>query len=208
LRAENLIARLTVGQDNIGIRSNEDARPKNRSVEDKYIKAENRTGLTRAAVLVPIISRDDGLKVLLTKRAKNLKNHPGQISFPGGSVDDTDLNAQHTALRETEEEVGLDPSHVEVIGQLDQYIVGTGYLVSPVIGLIKPPFKLIRQEAEVAEIFEVPLDFLIEPKNFKRYAREFNGTVHHHFSLTWQSYFIWGATAGMLRNLSERLLNE
>ena len=208
MRAENLIARLNVDQDNIGIRSNEDARPKNRSVEDKYIKAKNRTGLTRAAVLVPIISRDDGLTVLLTKRTENLKNHPGQISFPGGSVDDTDLNAQHTALRETEEEVGLDPSHVEVIGQLDQYIVGTGYLVSPVIGLIKPPFKLIRQEDEVAEIFEVPLDFLIEPKNFKRYAREFNGTVHHHFSLTWQSYFIWGATAGMLRNLSERLLNE
>ena len=208
MRAENLIARLNASQDNIGIRSNEDARPKNRSVEDKYIKAENRTGLTHAAVLVPIISRDDGLTVLLTKRTENLKNHPGQISFPGGSVDDTDLNAQHTALRETEEEVGLDPSHVEVIGQLDQYIVGTGYLVSPVIGLIKPPFKLIRQEDEVAEIFEVPLDFLIEPKNFKRYAREFNGTVHHHFSLTWQSYFIWGATAGMLRNLSERLLNE
>ena len=208
MRAENLIARLNASLDNIGIRSNEDARPKGCSAEDKYIKVENKTYLTRAAVLVPIISRDDGLQVLLTKRTEHLKNHPGQISFPGGSVDDTDLDAQHTALRETEEEVGLDPSPVEIIGELDQYIVGTGYLVSPVIGLIKPPFKLIRQEAEVAEIFEVPLDFLIEPKNFKRYAREFNGTLHHHFSLTWQSYFIWGATAGMLRNLSERLLNE
>ena len=208
MRVENLIARLNASLDNIGIRSNEDARPKGCSAEDKYIKVENKTYLTRAAVLVPIISRDDGLQVLLTKRTEHLKNHPGQISFPGGSVDDTDLDAQHTALRETEEEVGLDPSHVEIIGELDQYIVGTGYLVSPVIGLIKPPFKLTRQEDEVAEIFEVPLDFLIEPKNFKRYAREFNGTVHHHFSLTWQSYFIWGATAGMLRNLSERLLNE
>ena len=208
MRAENLIARLNAGQNNIGIRSNEDAQPDNRSAEGGNIKAENKTNLTRAAVLVPIISRDDGLQVLLTKRTEHLKNHPGQISFPGGSVDDTDLDAQHTALRETEEEVGLDPSHVEIIGELDQYIVGTGYLVSPIIGLIKPPFKLIRQEDEVAEIFEVPLDFLIEPKNFKRYAREFNGTVHHHFSLTWQSYFIWGATAGMLRNLSERLLNK
>ena len=208
MRAENLIARLNASQDNIRIRSNEDSRPKDRSAEDKYIKVENKTNLTRAAVLVPIISRDDGLQVLLTKRTEHLKNHPGQISFPGGRVDDTDLDAQHTALRETEEEVGLDPSHVEIIGELDQYIVGTGYLVSPIIGLIKPPFKLIRQEDEVAEIFEVPLEFLIEPKNFKRYAREFNGTVHHHFSLTWQSYFIWGATAGMLRNLSERLLNE
>ena len=208
MRAENLIARLNASLDNIGIRSNEDARPKDCSAEDKYIKVENKTNLTRAAVLVPIISRDDGLQVLLTKRTEHLKNHPGQISFPGGSVDDTDLDAQHTALRETEEEVGLDPSHVEIIGELDQYIVGTGYLVSPIIGLIKPPFKLIRQEDEVAEIFEVPLDFLIEPKNFKRYAREFNGTVHHHFSITWLNYFIWGATAGMLRNLSQRLLNE
>ena len=208
MRAENLIARLNASLDNIGIRSNEDAGPKDCGAEDKYIKVENKTNLTHAAVLVPIISRDDGLQVLLTKRTEHLKNHPGQISFPGGRVDDTDLDAQHTALRETEEEVGLDPSHVEIIGELDQYIVGTGYLVSPIIGLIKPPFKLIRQEDEVAEIFEVPLEFLIEPKNFKRYAREFNGTVHHHFSLTWQSYFIWGATAGMLRNLSERLLNE
>jgi 8-oxo-dGTP pyrophosphatase MutT (NUDIX family) len=208
LRAENLIARLNAGQDNIGLRSNEDARPKNHSAENNYIKAENKTGLTRAAVLVPIILRDNGLQVLLTKRTEHLKNHAGQISFPGGSVDDTDLDAQHTALRETEEEIGLDPSHIEIIGELDQYIVGTGYLVSPIIGLIEPPFKLIRQEDEVAEIFEVPLDFLIEPKNFKRYAREFNGTVHYHFSITWQNYFIWGATAGMLRNLSQRLLNE
>ena len=207
MRAENLIARLNASLDNIGIRSNEDARPKDCSAEDKYIKVENKTNLTRAAVLVPIISRDDGLQVLLTKRTEHLKNHPGQISFPGGSVDDTDLDAQHTALRETEEEVGLDPSHVEIIGELDQYIVGTGYLVSPIIGLIKPPFKLIRQEDEVAEIFEAPLDFLITLENFTPYARKFNGKLYHHFAITWHDYFIWGATAGMLRNLSQRLMN-
>ena len=109
-------------------------------------------------------------------------------------------------MREAEEEVGLHPSHIDIIGELDQYIVGTGYLVSPIIGIIKPPFKLIRQENEVAEIFEAPLDFLIIPKNFTRYAREFNGKMHHHFAITWQNYFIWGATAGMLRNLSQRLL--
>ena len=198
--------RLNAGQNNIGLRSNEDARPKNHRSGDKYTKTENRTDLTRAAVLVPIITRDNGLQVLLTKRAENLKNHAGQISFPGGSVDETDLDAQHTALRETKEEVGLDPSHIEIIGELDQYIVGTGYLVNPIIGLIRPPFKLVRQKDEVAEIFEVPLDFLVAQKNFKRYAREFNGSVHHHFSITWQNYFIWGATAGMLRNLSQRLL--
>ena len=201
-----MIARLNASQVNVGLRSNEDANPKNRAAQDQYAQASNKNALTRAAVLVPIILRDDGLRVLLTKRTEHLKNHAGQISFPGGRVDDTDRNVQHTALREAEEEVGLHPSHIDIIGELDQYIVGTGYLVSPIIGMIKPPFKLIRQENEVAEIFEAPLDFLITPKNFTRYAREFNGKMHHHFAITWQNYFIWGATAGMLRNLSQRLL--
>ena len=111
-------------------------------------------------------------------------------------------------MRETEEEVGLNPSCVKIIGELDQYIVGTGYLVSPIIGTIRPPFKLIRQEDEVAEIFEAPLNFLIALENFKPYARKFNGKMHHHFSITWHDYFIWGATAGILRNLSQRLMNS
>ena len=168
----------------------------------------NGKALTPAAVLIPIILRDSGLHILLTKRNKHLKHHPGQISFPGGRVENTDRDIQHTALRETEEEVGLDPSCVKIIGELDQYIVGTGYLVSPIIGTIKPPFKLVRQEDEVAEIFEAPLDFLIALENFKPYARKFNGKMHHHFAITWQDYFIWGATAGILRNLSQRLMNS
>ena len=173
---------------------------------DQLNQKNNGKNLTPAAVLIPIILRDSGLHVLLTKRNEHLKHHPGQISFPGGRVDDTDRDVQHTALREAEEEVGLHPRHIDIIGELDQYIVGTGYLVSPIIGIIQPTFKLIRQEDEVAEIFEAPLDFLITPKNFKRYTREFNGKLHHHFAITWQNYFIWGATAGMLRNLSQRLL--
>jgi 8-oxo-dGTP pyrophosphatase MutT (NUDIX family) len=166
----------------------------------------NKGKLIRAAVLVPIIIRDNGLHILLTKRNENLKNHAGQISFPGGRVDDTDRDAQHTALRETQEEIGLKPRLIKVIGELDQYVVGTGYLVNPFVGVIKPPFELIRQEDEVSEIFEVPLDFLINPANFTRYARMFNGETYYHHAITWENYFIWGATAGMLRNLSHRLL--
>ena len=195
--------RLNTGINNIRPRPNENTITKHYYAGDKL---EHSTDLTRAAVLVPIIPRDNGLQVLLTKRSKHLKNHPGQISFPGGSVEETDLDAQHTALRETKEEIGLDPRHIEIIGELDQYVVGTGFLVTPIISLIKPPFKLIRQEDEVAEIFEVPLDFLIAPENFNPYVRYFNGTVHQHFSITWQNYFIWGATAGMLHNLSQRLI--
>ena len=201
-----MIKRLNASQGNIGLRSNEDAKPKKGQTKESRTLSNNNGKLTRAAVLVPIISRPLGLHVLLTKRNENLKNHAGQISFPGGRVDDTDRNVQHTALRETEEEIGLKPKLIEVIGELDQYIVGTGYLVSPIVGLIKPPFELIRQEEEVAEIFEVPLDFLISPENFKPYARQFNGKTYHHFAITWKNYFIWGATAGMLRNLSHRLI--
>ena len=164
--------------------------------------------LKSAAVLVPLVERPEGLTVLLTKRTDHLHNHAGQISFPGGRVDDNDRDAQHTALRETEEEVGLHSRHIEIIGELDEYIVGTGYLVNPIIGVIEPPFELTPQEDEVAEIFEAPLDFLIHPENFERFAREFNGQTRHHFAITWQDYFIWGATAGMLRNLSQRLLSD
>ena len=190
------------------LRSNEDANPETKPTNILKTKPDNRNELIPAAVLVPIIIRNDGLQVLLTKRNENLKHHAGQISFPGGRVDDSDRNVQHTALRETEEEVGLKPALIKIIGELDQYIVGTGYLVSPIIGVIEPPFELVKQEDEVAEIFEAPLDFLISPENFKHYSRNFNGKTHYHFAITWENHFIWGATAGMLRNLSHRLLYQ
>jgi 8-oxo-dGTP pyrophosphatase MutT (NUDIX family) len=161
--------------------------------------------LTPAAVLVPLVVRDDGLNVILTKRTEHLKNHAGQISFPGGRVDDADRDARHTALRETEEEIGLPPHQIEIIGELDAYIVGTGYLVNPIVGIIQPPFEITPQADEVAEVFEAPLDYLIALENFERFARDYNGQTRHHFAITWQDYFIWGATAGMLRNLSQRL---
>ena len=190
------------------LRSNEDANPETKPTNILKTKPDNRNELIPAAVLVLIIIRNDGLQVLLTKRNENLKHHAGQISFPGGRVDDSDRNVQHTALRETEEEVGLKPALIKIIGELDQYIVGTGYLVSPIIGVIEPPFELVKQEDEVAEIFEAPLDFLISPENFKHYSRNFNGKTHYHFAITWENHFIWGATAGMLRNLSHRLLYQ
>ena len=201
-----MIKNLNASRGNIRFRSSEDAKDQNSLNNALQSRLNNKGKLTRAAVLVPIIIRDNGLHILLTKRNENLKNHAGQISFPGGRVDDTDRDAQHTALRETQEEIGLKPRLIKVIGELDQYVVGTGYLVNPFVGVIKPPFKLIRQEDEVSEIFEVPLDFLINPANFTRYARMFNGETHYHHAITWGNYFIWGATAGMLRNLSRRLL--
>ena len=190
------------------LRSNEDANPETKPTNILKTKPDSRNDWIPAAVLVLIIIRNDGLQVLLTKRNENLKHHAGQISFPGGRVDDSDRNVQHTALRETEEEVGLKPALIKIIGELDQYIVGTGYLVSPIIGVIEPPFELVKQEDEVAEIFEAPLDFLISPENFKRYSKNFNGKKHYHFAITWENHFIWGATAGMLRNLSHRLLYQ
>ena len=192
----------------IGRRSNEAAEPEDLVQEERNEWVAGGKPLIPAAVLVPLVVHEDGLNVMLTKRTDHLNNHGGQISFPGGRVDDSDRDALHTALRETEEEVGLHSKDIEIIGELDEYIVGTGYLVNPIIGVIEPPFELTPHEGEVAEVFEVPLEFLITPENMKRHAREFEGIKRHYFAITWEKYFIWGATAGMLRNLSQRLLVE
>ena len=192
----------------IGRRSNEVAEPEDLVQEERNEWVAGGKPLIPAAVLVPLVVHEDGLNVMLTKRTDHLNNHGGQISFPGGRVDDSDRDALHTALRETEEEVGLHSKDIEIIGELDEYIVGTGYLVNPIIGVIEPPFELTPHEGEVAEVFEAPLEFLITPENMKRHAREFEGIKRHYFAITWEEYFIWGATAGMLRNLSQRLLVE
>ncbi|MBT3553366.1 MAG: CoA pyrophosphatase [Rhodospirillaceae bacterium] len=158
--------------------------------------------LKPAAVLVPLVTHEDGLTVLLTKRTEHLNNHAGQISFPGGRVDEADRDARHTALRETEEEIGLGSNAIEVIGRLADYVVGTGYLVSPIVGLVEPPFRLKPHPGEVAEVFEVPLDYVLDPDNFERHSREYEGTERFYYAVTWNDYYIWGATAGMLRHLS------
>ena len=162
--------------------------------------------LRDAAVLVPIVERPGELTILLTRRAKHLPDHPGQISFPGGSVDPGDADAEAAALREAQEEVGLPPDCVTVVGRLDTYLIRTGFRVVPVVGLLHPPFELQAEAGEVEEIFEVPLTFFLDPANRELHSRVFRGSERYFYAYPFGDYYIWGATAGMLSNLSEVLL--
>ncbi len=164
--------------------------------------AEN---LVPAAVLVPLIDRPDGVTTLFTQRTSHLVHHPGQISFPGGHSDPVDRTAEDTALRETEEEVGLPRRHIRIIGRLDDYITRTGFSVIPVVALVAPPFNIAPDPEEVASVFEVPLDFLMDPANHQRHKREFNGARRDFYAMPYEDRFIWGATAGMVRNLYDVL---
>lgn len=164
--------------------------------------------LTPAAVLVPVIERPQGLTVLLTQRTAHLNDHAGQVSFPGGRCEPTDPSPVFTALRETEEEIGLDPARVEVLGLLPEYRTGTGFTVTPVVGLVRPPFDLNPDSFEVAEIFETPLDFLLDPANHQRHSMEIGGVVRHYYAMPYEGYFIWGATAGMLVSLYRLLRGD
>lgn len=161
--------------------------------------------LTPAAVLFPIVLREEGHTVLLTQRTAHLRDHAGQISFPGGRVEVEDLSPIHTALRETEEEIGLPRERVEIVGFLPEYRTGTGFRVTPVVALVRPPFDLQPDPFEVAEIFEVPLSFLLDPANHQQHSLHYRGALRNYFAMPYGEYFIWGATAGMIRSLSERL---
>lgn len=162
--------------------------------------------LIPAAVLVPLVEHPSGTTVLLTRRTAHLAHHPGQISFPGGRLEDTDLGcAIACALRETEEEVGLHGGRFEIAGRLDQYITGTGFSVTPVVGVIEPPFELAPDPFEVAEAFEVPLSFVLDTANHRRLERSVAGAVRPYWAMTWEERVIWGATAGILVNLCEIL---
>ena len=161
--------------------------------------------LTPAAVLVPIVRRGPGTTVLFTRRTDHLKSHSGQISFPGGRMEDRDPTPEATALRETEEEIGLAGSRIEVLGRLNVRETGTGYRVIPVVGMIVPPLSLVPDEHEVAEIFEVPLAFLTDPANY-RFETRVRGNVERQFyAIPYGSHFIWGLTARILVNLGEVL---
>jgi 8-oxo-dGTP pyrophosphatase MutT (NUDIX family) len=163
------------------------------------------TALRPAAVLVPLIDRAEGMSVLLTQRTPHLSAHAGQISFPGGRIEESDADATEAALRETEEEVGLTRDHVTVIGRLDTYVTGTGFEITPVVGIVKVPFPLAIDPFEVAEVFEVPLSFVVDPANHRRTMREFEYRTRIFFVLPYENRNIWGATAGMLVNLAEVL---
>jgi len=161
--------------------------------------------LTPAAVLFPIVLRDGGQTVLFTQRTAHLRDHAGQISFPGGRVEAEDISPSHTALRETEEEIGLPRERIEILGFLPEYRTGTGFRVTPVVALVLPPFELQPDPFEVAEVFEVPLAFLLDPANHQQHSLHYRGALRNYFAMPYGDYFIWGATAGMIRSLSERL---
>ena len=178
------------------------------SVEKKF---ENREPAL-AAVLMPLVMRNE-LMLLLTQRTTNLSTHSGQIALPGGRTDDTDTDAADTALREATEEIGLPRSHTEVLGTLPVYVTGTAYIITPVVALVTPGFVLQPNPGEVADVFEVPLAYLMNPANHRRHAVEFDGITREWLSMPYldeavrqedgqlKERFIWGATAGMLRNL-------
>lgn len=164
-----------------------------------------------ASVLVPLVERDGGeLTVLLTQRTDHLTDHPGQIAFPGGRAEPDDADAAATALREAHEEIGLPAPHVDILGAMPLYTTGTGFAVTPVVALVRPGFELRIDPFEVAEVFEVPLGFLMNPAHHRRHEIEFGGARREFLSMPWQGvdaagrprrYFVWGATASMLRNL-------
>jgi len=163
--------------------------------------------LTPAAVLVALIERSSGMTVLLTRRTESLSSHGGQISFPGGRVEQNDGAPVCTALREAEEEIGLAPSHVEILGRLANYVVGTGYRITPVVGFVDPVQHFVRDEREVAEIFEVPLDIVMERKNYRQEHMRVKNIDRSYYVLPYGRYRIWGATASILVNLRETLSN-
>ncbi len=159
----------------------------------------------RAAVLVPLIDRDEGLTVLLTLRTHDLPQHGGQVSFPGGRIDPEDASAEAAALREAEEEVGLDRSRVRLIDRLDSYVTGTGFHITPVVGIVSPPFTLTLAPAEVADAFEVPLAVAVDPRNHERQPITVGERNLQTYLIPWEGRLIWGATAGMLVNLGRIL---
>ncbi len=171
------------------------------------IRFSDRTPM-HASVLVPIIMRERP-SILLTERTKHLSTHSGQIAFPGGKADADDIDAVATALREAKEEVGLDPEFVQVLGTLPHYVTGSAFVITPVVALVQTGFSLSRNTNEVADIFEVPLEFLMNPTHHRRHVLETQGLRREWFSMPYQDgpieRYIWGATAGMLRNFYRML---
>ncbi|HEX2891206.1 CoA pyrophosphatase [Vineibacter terrae] len=157
--------------------------------------------LRPAAVLVPLVDRASGLTVLLTQRTADMPSHAGQIAFPGGGrrVGDPDLIA--TALRETEEEIGVGRNLVDIVGLMDNYVTGSGFLITPVVGFVQPRFELKPDPREVADVFEVPLDFFLDPANHHIHSRTWQGRERRYYAMPYGERYVWGATAGMIKNL-------
>jgi 8-oxo-dGTP pyrophosphatase MutT (NUDIX family) len=162
-------------------------------------------GRRPASVLVPIVERPEELRVLFTRRTAHLKDHSGQISFPGGRAEPYDPSPEATALREAEEEIGLDRGHVEPLGYLDLYMTTLGYRIVPVIARVTPGFALTLNISEVDDTFEVPLAFLMDQANVQRHSRDWQGVTRHYYAITFGERYIWGVTAGILRDLHDRI---
>ena len=158
---------------------------------------------TKAAVLVPIVSHPGAATVLFTQRTTHLKSHSGQISFPGGRVEPHDPTPEFTALRETQEEIGLAQERVEILARMPEYLTRTGFRVTPVVGLVAPPLELSPDPNEVAEVFEVPLEFLLQERNYWREERELLGRMRSYYVIQFEERRIWGVTAGMLVNFCQ-----
>ncbi len=161
--------------------------------------------LRPAAVLVPVVERGAGLRVILTRRAARLKHHPGQVAFPGGKLDPTDPTPLAAALREAEEEIGLPAAQVEVLGVLDPHETVTRFTMIPVVGLVAPDFRPRPEPGEVEEVFEVPFAFLMDPGNYQIHARVWQGVERRYYAIPYGPHYIWGATARILRVLAERM---
>jgi 8-oxo-dGTP pyrophosphatase MutT (NUDIX family) len=160
-----------------------------------------------AAVLVPVVDHPEPT-VLLTQRAQHLPDHAGQISFPGGKIDKGDESPKHSALREAEEEIGLDRAHVEPLGYLDLYMTTLGYRIVPLIARVTPGFELTLNPSEVDNVFEVPLTYVMDLANMQRHSRDWQGVTRHFYAITFGERYIWGVTAGILRNLYDRIYRD
>jgi 8-oxo-dGTP pyrophosphatase MutT (NUDIX family) len=181
------------------------APPDARGMSDGFRLPGREGRATPAAVLVPVVNRPTGLTMLLTQRSADLPDHPGQISFPGGRVEPDDLSHAHAALREATEEVGLPADRVVVLGELAPYETVSGYHVTPIVGWVEPPFSLVTDPVEVADAFEVPLAFLLDPVNQQRHFRMLGEMRRDFWAIPFGERYIWGATAAMLMILDRTL---
>ena len=200
--AKNLLSEPLDHNHSAGCPSDFDLNP------DAEPDADNETSgtrLTAAAVLVPLITGGERLSVLLTERTAHLAQHAGQIAFPGGKIDPTDQGPLAAALREANEEIGLDSHFIEPLGYIEPYRTGTGFLVTPVIAAIKPGFSLAPDSSEVADVFEVPFDFLMDTRNHRIDSRFWRGADRRFYAMPYRERYIWGATAGIIRTLHRRL---
>lgn len=164
-----------------------------------------RDGLRDAAVLIPVVDRDGEASVILTKRTDTLRSHAGQVAFPGGRIDPTDPTPEFTALRETEEEIGLGQEFIEIVGRMPDYVSGSGFRIVPVLSIVQPGFVLTINRDEVDDAFEVPLSFLMDPANHNRESRVWQERERFYYTMPFGDRYIWGVTAGIIRTLYERL---